>query len=107
MTTPDFVKALSQKGYYQYEVKQFIKDFFETLKECAEEDEFGEVLIAPYGKFSIASLRPQRRTHPVTKETVFTKERRKMIYHQGFYFKNELNRSTLPTKKTPEAESKE
>lgn len=107
MTTPDFVKALSQKGYYQYEVKQFIKDFFETLKECAEEDEFGEVLIAPHGKFSIASLRPQRRTHPVTKETVFTKERRKMIYHQGFYFKNELNRSTLPTKKTPEAESKE
>ena len=107
MTTPEFVKALSKKGYYQYEVRQFIKDFFETLKECAEEDEFGEVLIAPYGKFSISSLRPQRRTHPVTKETVFTKERRKMIYHQGFYLKSELNRPTSPTNKVPTAGSKE
>ena len=89
MTTKGFVDRLAKKGYYKYEVRQFVQDFFETLADCLNEDKY--VSFNSYGRFTAKDIKPQRRIHPVTGEETMTKGCRKVLFSQGTFLREAVN----------------
>lgn len=89
MTTEEFIERFAARGYYKNGAKKFIHDFWETLEDCLNEDDY--VSFNGHGKFMVKTSSPQRRIHPTSGEEVFTKSRRRATFSMGTNMKKKLN----------------